>query len=212
MVVFRGDQVTLSLSHGDTDWRPAQRLQLACLCQDAFLPYLLVCRITFVWRVQGRGGSCEAQLHDQLSRRLVLTPGRRCGVFTSARTLTCSFLPRFGSLPKRLSITFQCHTDVSLDFALQTVKFWVQCLVVLLVAVWLDSEWIYRSVYLIRLPSVSGWEALGPTSRCRHVDLYACTFVFSMFWYNTGKKGETIWIMMYTIWIWDVVYQKILRW
>lgn len=82
---------------------PGSRPDVACVCADAFpLPYLLACRITFTRRVRGSGGSCETRRATlrRRSRRLVLTPGKRSGVFTYGRTSTCNFLLRFWAAPQ----------------------------------------------------------------------------------------------------------------
>lgn len=99
MVIFNGDQVNgeLSLSHKHavsssrvSAWMPSYR---TCGCVES------LSRGGF----EGRGRSCEthwATLRRQCSHRLVLTPGKRCGVFTYGRTSTCNFLLRFGLLSK----------------------------------------------------------------------------------------------------------------
>jgi len=129
LVVFNGQQVTcnLSLSHRDTHKQSQPNAWVvSSLREPVRMPSpldLLVCRIAFTRRIQQHGGSCEthgATLCSRHSCRLVLTPGRRSGVFTYGRTSTCNFLLRFGLLPKRLSITFQCHTDVLVDFCTVT--------------------------------------------------------------------------------------------
>lgn len=126
MIVFEGDQVTCNLSLSHRHKLSARQTSEHTVCGLRESARMLSDATCWCVESLSRGGprgvadhvkAHRATLHHRHSHRLVLTPGKCSGVFTYERTLTCNFLLRFGSLPKRLSITFQCHTDVSVDFA-----------------------------------------------------------------------------------------------
>lgn len=72
---------------------------------------LPACRIAFARCVSAR----VPQNLQNLLRGLVLTPGRRYGIFTNGRTSTCNFLLRFCKLSKWPTFILQWHADGSGD-------------------------------------------------------------------------------------------------
>lgn len=103
MVVFSGGEETcnLSLSHTDINTHTG-RPQVSSSRESAWTPsYRTCCRVQSLSCSGFRGAEDHVKpIEATRSRRLVLTPGKRSGVFTNGRTLTCSFLLRFGRFPK----------------------------------------------------------------------------------------------------------------
>lgn len=106
MVVFNGEQVTCNLSLSQRDTRRTLTKHLNT--QSAARVSLRRCLPTIPAGVSNHfhaahSRSCKTHRATLLrhSLRLVLTPGKRSGVFTYGRTSTCDFLLRFGLLPKK---------------------------------------------------------------------------------------------------------------
>lgn len=177
MVVFSSDQVTcnLSLSHIDVNWTPAKRLNTqsaACVSLHGCLP-TLPAGVSNHFHVAGSGAwrimwkpivpHSTTDIHIDwcwhLANALAFSRMKEHWHATSSCGLGRS--PNVFPLPSSATQMFRSilpHNPWSFEFS---------GLVVLLVAIWLDSEGIYTIVYLIRFPCILGCDAVpSPTSLC----------------------------------------------
>lgn len=195
MVVFNGDQATCNLSSSpiDINWTPAKLLNTqsaTCVSLHGCLP-TLPAAVSNHFHVVGSGAwwimwktiapHSTTDIHIDWCWHLAnaLAFSRMKEHWHASSSCGLGRSPNVFPLPSSATQMFRSNSPNN------PWRSEFSGLVVLLVAIWLDSEWIYRSVNLIRFPCILAfWAVPIPTSsRCR-VDVYGrhtCLCVVSLY-------------------------------